>query len=667
MPSPLVPQPAVVTPSQPPASPAEEALVSVGAPVEAGEAVVTNQVTADASDTAPADSIIPAPPGTPSANEETSEDPLPAVAAVETGTVYYVRPPVAEATPQIGADGRSYQTAWRGFAAIQWGDDDGNVHAGDTLYVCGTYHWFAPQLKIPATAPNGTAERPITIRGDCPDDPAQFVHDPLGSNPDQLPPYKVYAFHIESKAYYRVLHFTLQHLSLLVLHAPHTRVEHVTFNGTTPDMPAAIIDYGPSTEIEQVTILNAAKNGITQFLRGGNAKLGQGWLYSHYHAQPTSTVIRHAYIHTLGYHPQYQYHAIALKWNQSVLIEDSAIIDPSGSGISVNTCGDVGNTVIQRNTIRAGVQTAQCSALQQGSALENCMNQAYGVAFAASAKDPGVEHCAINSTVEIANNEIEGYTGNGILIEAENRGAVSIQHNTIAANRTMGIWLYSASTPDTGTTLIAGNNIHHNGYASAGSTQSGIDLAGHVAHVTVRDNLIHFNGYPQSDSNSKAAGLILQEGPQHLGGGSPQDITIQHNTFVNNSVSHLLTHGYAGVPSVIQGLDVRYNIFATMPEFGNDTVVRYLERWNDTPQWTVFDYNLHYGRSDVRLRFSDTQEFRLDQFAAYQQTTGYNQHSIVADPLFVDLQAFRLNPFSPAAQIVLSDGATVTLGAQWSP
>jgi hypothetical protein len=62
------------------------------------------------------------------------------------------------------ADGTTYNTAWGGLDAVQWGS--GKVAAGDTLWVCGTHDGSYPHGMMTVGA-SGTPGSHITIRGDC--------------------------------------------------------------------------------------------------------------------------------------------------------------------------------------------------------------------------------------------------------------------------------------------------------------------------------------------------------------------------------------------------------------------------------------------------------------------------------------------------------------------
>ena len=71
---------------------------------------------------------------------------------------WYVRP-----TASIEGNGKSYETAWRGFDKIVWGG--GGVNPGDTLMVCGTH---TQEMSVPIS---GEKDNKIEINGLDPGDP----------------------------------------------------------------------------------------------------------------------------------------------------------------------------------------------------------------------------------------------------------------------------------------------------------------------------------------------------------------------------------------------------------------------------------------------------------------------------------------------------------------
>lgn len=71
----------------------------------------------------------------------------------------YVRP---EGGSYGAEDGTSYANAFDGFEDMVWGAGAGQIGAGDTLIVCGTFSTITLQAKR-----DGSAGSPITIDGDC--------------------------------------------------------------------------------------------------------------------------------------------------------------------------------------------------------------------------------------------------------------------------------------------------------------------------------------------------------------------------------------------------------------------------------------------------------------------------------------------------------------------
>ncbi|MBI5555038.1 MAG: fibronectin type III domain-containing protein, partial [Elusimicrobia bacterium] len=72
--------------------------------------------------------------------------------------------------------GTSYANAWDGFASVVWGGT--GINAGDALYVCGTHIYatdFSPSQNQNAVKISGVEGKPITIRGDYPEDPGVII------------------------------------------------------------------------------------------------------------------------------------------------------------------------------------------------------------------------------------------------------------------------------------------------------------------------------------------------------------------------------------------------------------------------------------------------------------------------------------------------------------
>ncbi len=104
--------------------------------------------------------------------------------------------------------------------------------------------------------------------------------------------------------------------------------------------------------------------------------------------------------------------------------------------------------------------------------------------------------------------------------------------------------------------------------------------------------------------------------------------------------SHLMFYSNTAATA---GIEVKYNIFYNHTEWGS----RYDRGWKTLPE---VDYNLWYSRGGVIARWFGKS---LASFDDYQRTTGLEQHSVFADPLFVDPQGgdYRLTPGSPAHRL----------------
>lgn len=144
-----------------------------------------------------------------------------------------------------------------------------------------------------------------------------------------------------------------------------------------------------------------------------------------------------------------------------------------------------------------------------------------------------------------------------------------------------------------------------------------------------------------------------------------RNIRFINNTCVNAGVvwahaqrpdpngSHLMFYTNTAATS---GFEVKRNIFCNMTQWGS----RYSAGWESLPE---MDYNLWFSETGVMAYwFKD----KLGSFAAYRETTGLDQHSVFANPEFLDAAAgdFRLSPSSPA-RAVCPDGGPVGAPSLW--
>lgn len=131
-----------------------------------------------------------------------------------------------------------------------------------------------------------------------------------------------------------------------------------------------------------------------------------------------------------------------------------------------------------------------------------------------------------------------------------------------------------------------------------------------------------------------------------------QNIRFINNTCVNAGVvwshaqrpdrngSHLMFYSNTAETS---GIEVKYNIFCNVTEWGS----RYSSGWKPLPH---MDYNLWFSEEGVMVNWFGK---KIASFEDYRKTTGLDEHSVFADPRFVDAAQgdFRLAPDSPAHKL----------------
>jgi hypothetical protein len=131
-----------------------------------------------------------------------------------------------------------------------------------------------------------------------------------------------------------------------------------------------------------------------------------------------------------------------------------------------------------------------------------------------------------------------------------------------------------------------------------------------------------------------------------LGGGyaEPQDCIVENNIFVNSSIYQF----DAVIGEHASGNRFRRNIISyTKPEAA---LMRAGRAWKDGTAshqgWQEFDSNLYFQSQGAALRIADLPGEALEDW----RKLGFDQHSLVADPLFVDPAQgdYSLKPDSPA-------------------
>jgi len=117
--------------------------------------------------------------------------------------------------------------------------------------------------------------------------------------------------------------------------------------------------------------------------------------------------------------------------------------------------------------------------------------------------------------------------------------------------------------------------------------------------------------------------------------------------------SHLMFYTNTAATS---GFEVKYNVFCNVTEWGS----RYSAGWESLPD---MDYNLWFSEQGIMAYFFKD---RIAGFEDYRKTTGLEEHSLFADPLFVDATGgdYRLSSTSPG-RTIRPNGGPVGAESLW--
>ena len=173
-------------------------------------------------------------------------------------------------------------------------------------------------------------------------------------------------------------------------------------------------------------------------------------------------------------------------------------------------------------------------------------------------------------------------------------------------------------------------------------------------NITYRNNIIWNSEYSFEYWNNPATA-------------ETRNILFENNTCVNAGVvwshaqrpdrngSHLMFYSNTAQSS---GIAIRHNVFYQSTDWGS----RFSAGWDPRPE---IDYNLWY-EPDGYLSWFFKEKLPAADIEGYRQKTGLDQHSVFADPGFVDVAAgdFRLRPDSPARR-VRPDGGPVGAVSLW--
>lgn len=233
----------------------------------------------------------------------------------------------------------------------------------------------------------------------------------------------------------------------------------------------------------------------------------------------------------------------------------------------------------------------------------------------------GFEHTAPNPEIDRAR---DGVISGNTVYDITSRGNPAYRHDA----NSDGIYV------DGGTRIVIERNLVHN-------VDFGIETAsehfGHnSSHIIVRNNLIYA---------CHTAGITI--GGYGLKRGGTKDVTIVNNTLYQDDAWH------TGTGEFQMQYHMRNNIFKNnivyIGKYGR--AQRSLSGRMDPSTPTVtLDHNLYYfpaGPDAVKWAYDGKQ---YASFQAYQKATGEDQHSIFANPDFVDAanHNFHLQKDSPA-------------------
>ena len=148
-----------------------------------------------------------------------------------------------------------------------------------------------------------------------------------------------------------------------------------------------------------------------------------------------------------------------------------------------------------------------------------------------------------------------------------------------------------------------------------------------------------------------------------------RNIRFVNNTCVNAGVvwshaqrpnpngSHLMFYTNTAATS---GIEIKHNIFCQSTDWGS----RFSAGWDPLP---FLDYNLWY-EPDGHLCWFFREKLPADDIEAYRAKTGFDRHSVFAEPCFANLAEgdFRLRRHSPARR-VRPDGGCIGAESLWGP
>lgn len=238
--------------------------------------------------------------------------------------------------------------------------------------------------------------------------------------------------------------------------------------------------------------------------------------------------------------------------------------------------------------------------------------------------------------------------------------------NTVSHNEVSGAFMWAISVGWRWTyfplgrardNIVEFNHCHHIGTGILGS-HCAIYALGTSPGTVIRNNYIH-HVYRSERWKGAGEGIILDNGCCGI--------------LVENNIVHDAAAGGYGSNFNCYGNIIQNNIFAYGKEYQltvygdqptdgpqpkGEVFARNIIVWKEGPlikekDWpdfnTLWDYNLYFREGDQPVTFLSGREYSLDQWRA----KGLGEHSIIADPQFVDMKNcnFALKPDSPAFKL----------------
>lgn len=193
---------------------------------------------------------------------------------------------------------------------------------------------------------------------------------------------------------------------------------------------------------------------------------------------------------------------------------------------------------------------------------------------------------------------------------------------------------------DGGTEVIVENNEVFN-------SNFGIELASEIqgkntSHVTVRNNFVHHND---------GAGIMMG-GSGKTNGGARQNTIVNNTLYLNDATQQ----GYAEITLQHYTVNNSFlnNIMYTYPE------KRFIKMSGTNGKGNVIDYNLYFRSDAVDAKSWRYNGVSYKTWDAFKRATGFDKHSLYADPQFVDIA--KIGPYVSAQSPAVKRGTLDAIG-----